>query len=353
MAGRLILTAVACALLLTAGAGRAARGAQCAPAKQGCFELVSTIAFGSNRDTLTVTPVADGAEIYLMNADGSNVRRLTDNVREDAFPNLSPDGKKIVFDSDRLSGQVNVSDLYWFESVVLGPTFLTRGSSATWSPNGKEIAFHASASGSGTPVRTNPGSATTDSDLFVVDVDDLLAGVATPTDITNSADKVDDDADWSSAGRLVYSAHDVGDDPPAPPFTSNSAEIYTIAPDGSDRLQLTDNSEEERAPNWSPDATRIVYQCRIGGGRADFELCVMNADGSGVQQLTSDSVTQGGPSFSPDGQQIVFNIASNQLFTINAQLNPDGTRPTATQLTFPSSLSAFAHWGLLRVLLHP
>ena len=156
MAGRLILTAVACALLLTAGAGRAARGAQCAQAKHGCFELFSTIAFGSNRDTLTVTPVADGAEIYLMNADGSNVRRLTDNVREDAFPNLSPDGKKIVFDSDRLSGQVNVSDLFLMESDGSGPTFLTRGSSATWSPNGKEIAFHASASGSGSRASQRP-----------------------------------------------------------------------------------------------------------------------------------------------------------------------------------------------------
>ena len=345
MARRLILTALACALLLSAGVGHAARGRQCEPAKQGCFELESTIAFSSNRDTLTVTPVTDGAEIYLMNPDGSNVRRLTDNVDEDAFANLSPDGKKIVFDSDRLSGQFNVSDLFLMESDGSGQTLLTRGSSATWSPNGKEIAFHASASGSGTPIRPNPGSATTDSDIFVVDVDDLLAGVAAPTNITDSADKVDDDADWSSAGRLVYTAHDVGDNP----FLSNSAEIYTIDPDGSDRLQLTENNEEERSPNWSADGTRIAYSCRIGGGTADFELCVMNADGSGVQQLTSSPVSELSPTFSPDGQQIMFNIGANQLFTINAHLNPDGTRPTATQLTFPPGLNAYPHWGLLRV----
>jgi len=354
MARRLTFALIAFALLLVADGGRAAKGTQCDPAKQGCFELDSTIAFSSNRDNLTVTPVADGGEIYLMNPDGTNVRRLTADLFFDGFANLSPEGKKVVFDSDRLSGKANVSDLFLMESDGSGQTFLTRGSSATWSPNGKEIAFHASASGTGTPVRTDPGSATTDSDIFVVNVDDLLAGVATPTDITNSSDKVDDDADWSSTGRLVYSAHDVGDDPPAPPVTSNTAEIYTIHPDGSGRVQVTDNSDEERAPNWSPDGTRIVYMCRIGGGAADFEICVMNADGSGVQQLTSNSVGDLTPTFSPDGQQIVFHRALGpgvgfQLFTINAQLNPDGTRPTATQLTLPPGINAFAHWGLLRV----
>src|SRR5262245_10262951 len=76
MARRLMFAFFACTLLLTAGAGRAAHGTQCQPAKQGCFELVSTIPFSSNRDNLAVTPLADGADIYLMNPDGTNVRRL-------------------------------------------------------------------------------------------------------------------------------------------------------------------------------------------------------------------------------------------------------------------------------------
>src|SRR5262245_48621033 len=239
MARGLTLALVACALLFAAAGGRAAHGTQCEPAKQGCFELVSTIAFSSNRDNLTVPGLGlDGAEIYLMNPDATNVRRLTTDLSFDAFANLSPDGKKIVFDSDRLSGQTNVSDLFLMDADGGGQTFLTRGTSATWSADGKEIAFHASASGTGTPIKPDPGAATTDSDIFVVDVDDLLAGVATPTNITNSADKIDDDVDWSSTGRLVYSAHDVGDSPP-PRFISNSAQIYTMNPDGSDRQQLT------------------------------------------------------------------------------------------------------------------
>src|SRR5262249_23644030 len=77
MARRLTFALIASVLLLVADGGRAAHGTQCDPAKQGCFELDSTIAFSSNRDNLTVTPVADGGEIYLMNPDGTNVRRLT------------------------------------------------------------------------------------------------------------------------------------------------------------------------------------------------------------------------------------------------------------------------------------
>src|SRR6266700_6022127 len=67
-----------------------------------CFSLVSTIAFTSTRDNPTVIQLF-AAEIYLMNPDGTNPRRLTNNAYGDAFPTLSPDGKKIVFDSNRLT----------------------------------------------------------------------------------------------------------------------------------------------------------------------------------------------------------------------------------------------------------
>jgi TolB protein len=132
-------------------------------------------------------------------------------------------------------------------------------------------------------------------------------------------------------------------------------------PDGSGLQPLTDNHEEERAPSWAADGSRIVFLCRIGGGTADFEICVMNPDGTGLMQLTDNSVFDGTPTFSPDGQQILFhrNVGAagsgfQQLFIMNARLNADGTLPTATQLTFgtptsPDGVNTLAHWGELRV----
>ncbi len=120
---RKVLPIAVAALVLVAGAAGApaaiglssdAQLASCDTAKPPCFQLESTIAFTSTRNDPTANPLL-AAEIYLINPDGTNPRRLTDNAYGDAFPALSPDGKKIVFDSNRLTadaGTLNVSDLF-------------------------------------------------------------------------------------------------------------------------------------------------------------------------------------------------------------------------------------------------
>jgi TolB protein len=315
------------------------------PSLRMTWELVSTIAFVSTRDD-PANPFL-GAEIYLMAENGENQRRITANADGDGLPVLSPDGKTIVFDSNRLRAEgepLNTSDLFLMNTDGTEQAWLTRGSSATWSPDGKSVAFHRSASGTGLPIKPDPGAATFDSDIFVANVDDVLAGVAGPRNLTNSPAAIDDDADWSPDGeRIAFTSHDVNDNH----MNSVTAEIYVMNADGSGGppVRLTNNVEEERAPAWSPDGSRIAFMCRRGG--SDFEICVMNADGTDQVQLTDNTVLDATVSWSPDGGQLAFSrmvaAGRQQVF----RMNVDGTGET--QLTSEAGTNLLARWGQLRV----
>jgi Tol biopolymer transport system component len=110
---------LAVALALLAGCGDSNRPrlpfAPGAPRAGTSFDLVSTIVFASTRDDPTNPNPARISEIYLMDPDGSDLRRLTYNAYGDGFAALSPDGKKIVFNSNRLATPDepnNTSDLF-------------------------------------------------------------------------------------------------------------------------------------------------------------------------------------------------------------------------------------------------
>ena len=97
------------------------------------------IAFASARD--------GSWEIYVMEADGSNQTRLTDDNADDRNPVRSPDGDKIAFISLRDGNW----EIYVMEADGSNQTRLTDNDASdrgpAWSPDGRKIAFISSRDG--------------------------------------------------------------------------------------------------------------------------------------------------------------------------------------------------------------
>ena len=275
-----------------------------------------------------------------------------------------------MFDSNRVraAGEpVNTSDLFLMDHTGTGRVFLTRGGSPTWAPPGsngapsKMIAFHASASGLGLPINRFPGSATEDSDIFIVNVDDLLERGAVPQNLTsNRVGTVDDDPNWSPDGRKIVFTSYVND----PSTTVTSAQIFMMNADGTGQEQLTNDSIEKRGPAWSPDGSKILFACRTGPPTviatpagpvtvATFEVCVMDAVANGVTTQLTFNPTENPPmnltpTWSPDGSLIVFHrTPANQLWVMEA----DGTNQIQLTGTLESDRGfnlLATSWGVLK-----
>ncbi|MGH8104145.1 MAG: TolB family protein, partial [bacterium] len=82
-------------------------------------------------------------------------------------------------------------------------------------------------------------------------------------------------------------------------------EIYRIGRDGSGLTRVTNNSIEDRQPDWSPDGATLVVSAPDAGGK--FQLFSINvADGSNRTQITTLPGDSSNPSYSPLGDQIAF-----------------------------------------------
>src|SRR5439155_18562910 len=81
-------------------------------------------------------------DIYLVRADGSGLRQLTNDAYKDRRPRWSPDGKRILFDSNR-SGRYELWQIGFDGSSLTQVTHTTGPPTmqGIWSPTGEELAF--------------------------------------------------------------------------------------------------------------------------------------------------------------------------------------------------------------------
>jgi Tol biopolymer transport system component len=83
--------------------------------------------------------------------------------------------------------------------------------------------------------------------------------------------------------------------------------LFTVKPDGSGLVQITDFGQDDR-PNWSPDGKKITFrrQTVFSSLFSGAEVFVADADGSNPVQLTDNTAADDWPAFSPDGKWIVY-----------------------------------------------
>jgi Tol biopolymer transport system component len=278
------------------------------------------IAFTSDRD--------GNQEIYVMNADGTNQIRITNNTIVDDHPMWSPDGTKLAFVSQRQAGgfaifQMNMDGTNRVEITPLS-NFVNAtpwgglGFSMSWSPDGRKIAFQ------------DPYY----NDIWVVDVETHARRNLTNDGGAQQA-LLDFHPAWSPDGSTILYA--------SFRYNGSCTSLYAINPDGTNRRLLSGNHCPAFSPSWSPDGTQIVF-VQLNGEFVESELRIANSDGTNVRIFDGgdpDPNDRDYPRWSPDGRKIAFNMTNGQDIEIYVK-NIDGTG--YAQLTNTPGLNYRPSW---------
>lgn len=225
--------------------------------------------------------------IFVADSNGHRLQSL--RTKRSMDPAVSADGRKIAFSGLSVNGTC-CNGIFTMNSdgtdlVRLNDSSYSR--QATWSPDGKQIAF-VNLSFSYTQIYTMNGDGT---------------GV---TQVTYSNGH-SMSPEWSPDGTKILFER----------FASIGLEnngIFEMSLDGSNVRQLTSGFHDSR-PSWSPDGTRIAFIRLNADGLTDkvrdvTSLFVMNSDGSSATALTSGLYEDANPAWSPDGRSIAFAVIS-------------------------------------------
>ena len=234
---------------------------------------------------------------------GYQIEKLTDDT-PDSKPEWSPDGTKIVFQSDRSkSADIWVMD-YDGGNVKQLTSNLSLDLYSSWSPDSKSVVFYSSRTGN--------------NEIWAIDVDGTNI-----RQLTNNL-SWDGNPAWGPDGRIAFTSTRTG-----------NLTIFLMEADGSNQVQLTMGEGNGDTPAWSPDGRYLVFASSRSG---DWQLWKMDLETNDYYQLTNDVHFERAPpenvcpnlmaaSWSPDGLTIAYHSYSDGNGGIWL-MDADGTNKT-------------------------
>ena len=232
-------------------------------------ELRGRIAFTSNEDN-------NPGDIYVVDADGTNRIRLTNDIAYDGHPSWSPDGEEIAFWSTRGS---NLGDIYTMQSNGQGIMRLTRHPARdalpAWSPDGERIAFVSMRD-------DNRG------DIYVVNTD------GTETMRLTNRPELETSPCWSADGSQIA-------------FTrvreGVSARVYVVPASGGTPHQLVTADGWSSDPTWSPTINELAFVLTKGSSNWGDIWFADALEGAILRRFRYQG-RESGLTWSPDGSMI-------------------------------------------------
>lgn len=231
-----------------------------------------------------------GGDIFSMNADGSDQRRLTTTPELDRQPDWSPNGTAIAYairkPGERINYEVARMTAAGRDKRRLTTTQTGQASSqASWFPDGGGILFR----------RSGPGRVSS-----IWQMDPLGGAIGLRYQPPHPPLYPSFSPDMT---RILFTSI-------MSPAGDTDRGNFVVGADGGGLTALFDvPGAYDSAPAWSPDATRIAFESNadIAGANpeGDMEIWTMAADGSDATQLTHNALHDEGPAWSPDGGRLI------------------------------------------------